>query len=52
MPRDEQDALIAQHGTAQLRIYTETGHAPHWERPEDVARDIAEFLQLKQAAER
>lgn len=44
MPRDEQDALIAQHGTAQLRIYSETGHAPHWERPEEVARDIAEFL--------
>lgn len=44
MPRDEQDGLIAQHGTAQLRIYSETGHAPHWERPEAVARDIAAFL--------
>lgn len=49
MPRDEQDALIAQHGTAELRIYSETGHAPHWERPEEVARDIAEFLQLEPA---
>lgn len=44
MPRDEQDVLTAHYGTARLRIYSETGHAPHWERPEDVARDIAEFL--------
>jgi len=43
-PRAEQDALVAMIGTATLRIYPETGHALHWERPADFARDVDAFV--------
>ena len=43
-PRAEQEALLRLLGTATLRAYPETGHAPHWERPADVARDLVAFL--------
>ncbi len=42
--RDEQDALIEALSVASLRVYRDTGHAPHWERPREVARDIERFL--------
>jgi non-heme chloroperoxidase len=42
--RAEQDALVRMLGTATLKVYTETGHTPHWERPHDVARDLVAFL--------
>ena len=42
--RAEQHALVALLGTATLIAYPETGHAPHWERPDDVARDLAAFI--------
>jgi pimeloyl-ACP methyl ester carboxylesterase len=41
--RAEQGALLAILGRGELRVYPETGHAPHWERPEDTARDLAAF---------
>ena len=44
VPRAEQHALVALLGSATLIAYPETGHAPHWERPEDVARDLAAFI--------
>jgi len=28
---------------ARLRIYPDTGHALHWERPARFARDVEEF---------
>jgi len=42
--RAEQDALVRMLGTATLTVYPETGHAPHWERPDDIARDLVSFL--------
>jgi len=27
-----------------LKVYPNTGHAPHWERPERFAKDLAEFI--------
>ena len=42
--RAEQDALVAGIPDAQLVVYPETGHCPHWERPDRVARDLAAFL--------
>jgi cholest-4-en-3-one 26-monooxygenase len=40
------DQRILQDGImgAELRRYAQTGHAPHWENPEQVARDVAAFL--------
>ena len=42
--RAEQDALVEALPAASLRVYRETGHAPHWERPTEVARDLERFL--------
>ena len=42
--RAEQSALLASFGAGTLTVYPETGHAPHWERPEDVARDLQAFV--------
>jgi non-heme chloroperoxidase len=41
--RDEQDALLAAIPSAELRAYSGVGHLVHWEQPERVAADIAEF---------
>lgn len=43
-PRSEQEALLRLIPTAALTVYPETGHASHWERPEEVARDLAGFV--------
>ena len=51
-PRAQQDALISQHGTGVLRIYRGTGHAPHWERPEEVAWDLWAFMRMEPAPAR
>jgi pimeloyl-ACP methyl ester carboxylesterase len=42
--RAEQDALLAAIPGATLTVYEGTGHAPHWERPERFAEDLARFL--------
>lgn len=42
--RGDQEALLAALPVASLRVYRETGHAPHWERPDDVVRDLEQFL--------
>lgn len=39
-----QDSLVAMLGTATGKTYLETGHALHWERPEEFARDLVAFL--------
>jgi len=44
MPRAEQDALLRAFPAATLIVYEQTGHAPHWERPERVADDLRAFL--------
>jgi non-heme chloroperoxidase len=42
-----QQALIAQLPEARSSIYAETGHAPHWERPERFAGELVRFLGAK-----
>jgi pimeloyl-ACP methyl ester carboxylesterase len=42
--RSEQDALVALIRTAKLKIYRDTGHALHWERPRQFARDLRAFM--------
>ncbi len=46
IPREEQEQLAAAVPDARLVVYPETGHAPHWERPERVAADLEEFMQV------
>jgi pimeloyl-ACP methyl ester carboxylesterase len=42
--RAEQEALVSMLPIASLRVYRETGHAPHWERPKQVVRDLERYL--------
>ncbi|HEX5832082.1 MAG TPA: alpha/beta hydrolase [Gemmatimonadaceae bacterium] len=42
--RAEQDALLALVPHAELRVYPETGHALHWERPERFVQDLTGFM--------
>ncbi len=42
--RAEQEALVEALPVASLKVYRETGHAPHWERPREVGRDLERFL--------
>lgn len=46
----EQDALLAALPAAALTRYPEVGHAPHWERPDEVARTIVSFVAAGRAA--
>jgi pimeloyl-ACP methyl ester carboxylesterase len=43
-PRSEQELLLAALPNARLKIYEDTGHAMHWERPERFAKDLQEFM--------
>jgi len=43
-PRAEQNALMAMLPHAVLKVYPETGHALHWERPGQFVRDLDDFL--------
>jgi non-heme chloroperoxidase len=43
-PREEQERLAAAISGATLKVYPETGHAVHWDRPEQVVRDLEEFM--------
>ena len=43
-PRAGQDALVAGLASAVLCVYPETGHALHWERPEQVVQDLNDFM--------
>ncbi len=42
--RADQDRFMATLPAARLTVYEETGHCPNWERPEQVAADIAAFI--------
>ena len=42
--RAEQDRFLAAVPAARLRVYEDTGHCPNWERPDDVAADVAGFV--------
>jgi non-heme chloroperoxidase len=39
-----QPPLVAMLKSAKLKIYQETGHAVHWERPAEFARDVDLFM--------
>jgi pimeloyl-ACP methyl ester carboxylesterase len=43
-PRSEQDRLVSELRNSVLKIYPNTGHALHWERPERFAKDLQEFI--------
>ncbi len=44
-PREEQERLAAAIPGASLKVYPETGHAVHWDRPEGVVRDLEGFME-------
>jgi pimeloyl-ACP methyl ester carboxylesterase len=39
-----QRELAARLGNAELRLYPQLGHCPHWEQPEAFVRDVVTFL--------
>jgi pimeloyl-ACP methyl ester carboxylesterase len=43
--RRDQDALAAAIAGSQLTVYPGAGHAPHWEKPERLAADLAAFAE-------
>ncbi len=43
-PRSEQDLLTAALRHSVLKVYPDIGHVPVWECPEQVAKDLHEFL--------
>jgi pimeloyl-ACP methyl ester carboxylesterase len=43
-PRSEQDALVSAIPSAVLKVYPKTGHSPNWERPEEFAADLEDFI--------
>ena len=43
-PRSEQDLLVGALRNSVLKVYADTGHALHWERPERFAKDLQEFI--------
>jgi non-heme chloroperoxidase len=44
LPPEEQQRLAAAIPGARSRVYPETGHSPHWERPERFAADLDTFM--------
>lgn len=50
MSRDDQDRLLTELPNATLTVYAETGHTPHWEEPERLARDLEDFLRASSPA--
>jgi non-heme chloroperoxidase len=48
--RAEQDTLAATLPNAVLKVYPETGHALHWEWPEQFAQDLKDFITRGDAA--
>ncbi len=44
LPRKEQEGRAAVIPDATLRVYPDTGHLVHWERPEWVVRDLEAFI--------
>jgi pimeloyl-ACP methyl ester carboxylesterase len=44
MPRAEQEAFVKVFPHVVFKVYPETGHALHWERPSEFARDLVSFV--------
>jgi non-heme chloroperoxidase len=45
LAREEQERRVAIIPDATLRVYPDTGHLVHWERPEWVVRDLEAFIE-------
>lgn len=43
--REDQERLAARIPDATSKVYPETGHSVHWERPEEVVRDLEAFME-------
>jgi non-heme chloroperoxidase len=43
-PREDVEQLARTIPDATLKVYPETGHAVHWERPEQVVHDLEAFM--------
>ena len=43
-PRSEQDMLTSALRNSVLKVYADIGHVPVWEAPEQVAKDLQEFI--------
>jgi pimeloyl-ACP methyl ester carboxylesterase len=43
-PAEHHQSLLKAFPQAKARVFDDLGHNPNWERPEDVAAAIAEFL--------
>jgi non-heme chloroperoxidase len=43
-PREAQERLAREIPDATLKVYPESSHAMHWERPEEVVRDLEAFM--------
>jgi non-heme chloroperoxidase len=48
--REDPERLAAAIPNATLKVYLETGHSVHWERPEEVVRDLEEFMKATRPA--
>jgi pimeloyl-ACP methyl ester carboxylesterase len=46
VPRAEQDSLSAAFPDSRLLIYSNAGHAVHWEEPARVAGDLVRFVEI------
>jgi rifampin ADP-ribosylating transferase len=44
LEREEQEWRAAAIPDARLKVYSDTGHVVHWERPEWVVRDVEAFM--------
>lgn len=45
--RDDQEILLKTIPSASLKAYPETGHALHWERPQQFTTDLLAFIKSK-----
>ena len=43
-PAEHHQSLLRAFSQAKARVFDDLGHNPNWERPEEVASAIAEFL--------
>jgi non-heme chloroperoxidase len=43
-PPENQRALAARIPNAEIKLYAQLGHCPHWERPEAFIHDVERFL--------
>jgi non-heme chloroperoxidase len=49
--REDSERLAAAIPGATLKVYPETGHAVHWERPQEFVRDLEEFMKETRPAQ-